>query len=132
MHFPHLPKRAWQVITVVSVIATWGSWGWVIAHAAHHQLSTATRIGVITLIFVAIGYGLALMAVAKYQVDGSPRRDMYICDKHGPMPLSVTFVIFEDIEYIRDGRTQRGPLRVCPICFEGAVTRAKDIFKKKD
>lgn len=71
---------------------------------------------------------------AKHDVDGSPKKDMYVCDIHGPMPADATHILFNtatadgsgtdfDLES-PDGRTYRGPIRTCPICFENKIKQA--------
>ena len=75
-------------------------------------------------------YWAAVFLTAKYQVDGSPRKDMYLCPVHGPMPLGATITLFDSMDYEADGRTQRGPVRVCPRCFEKKIKTAKENVTK--
>lgn len=92
-------------------------------------LAIFSRIALFVLICIAAAlYGVALTYDAKVTVAQYPRKEMFLCDKHGPLPISATMTLFngEDMETVsEDGRTKRGPVRCCPICFENAIKVAK-------
>lgn len=76
-------------------------------------------------------YTLIVAYVASKSVDGAPRKDMYICDKHGPMPENSTVKLFDgdELDYVtKDGRTKRGPVRMCSICFEERIQTARKTY----
>lgn len=65
---------------------------------------------------------------AKHDTANAPRDDMYLCSVHGPMPKSATLTLFNEYEFEQefdDGRTIRGPIRQCPICFETRMKEAR-------
>lgn len=73
-------------------------------------------------------YLIVTLWIAAHQVDESPMADMYICDIHGPMPKSNTVTLFggDEVDHVLpDGKTLRGPIRMCPICFEDRIKTAK-------
>lgn len=85
-------------------------------------------VGAALLILICVAYGLALIYDAKSTVAQYPRKEMFLCDKHGPLPISATMTLFngDELDSVsEDGRTKRGPVRCCPICFEASIKAAK-------
>lgn len=63
---------------------------------------------------------------ANQQVKLTPKKTMFMCDKHGPLPESSTVVLMEGMDYTTsEGVERRGDIRQCVLCFEEAVKRAK-------
>ncbi len=85
---------------------------------------------IVLIILACVVYLAVLLFDAKTTVAGHPRKEMFLCDKHGPMPVGATMNLFdgEVLEHVTpDGRTQRGPVRCCPLCFEQAIKTAKGV-----
>lgn len=85
---------------------------------------------VIWLSALAFVIGMVMLAIivvaARRDVRHAPRKDMYLCEKHGPMPVGATITLMDgDVDQVIDGRTVRGPLRSCPMCFNEAIQKAK-------
>lgn len=88
----------------------------------------APIVGAVLIILACVVYGVALIYDAKTTVAQYPRKEMFLCDKHGPLPIGATMTLFngEDLDSVSpDGRTKRGPVRCCPICFEDSIKAAK-------
>lgn len=83
-------------------------------------------IGIISAIALG-GYAVSLFMQAKDKVDESPTAAMFICPTHGAMFESGTVNLFNsDMDMLSpDGRTIRGPSRMCAICLEERIERAK-------
>lgn len=73
-------------------------------------------------------YATLLAADARKYINVAPKKDMYVCDVHGPMPISGTHVLFDGEvmeQTSADGLDYRGPVRMCAICFETRIKEAK-------
>lgn len=83
----------------------------------------------LALVLLALGIYVAMVAWdAKVSVDAMPRKEAFVCQIHGPMPVESTIILFgSDLEYgtSEDKRTQRGPIRKCSICFEESFKTAR-------
>lgn len=85
-------------------------------------------VAICLLIVALVIYGLLLAADAKKYINVAPKKDMYVCDIHGPMPISGTHVLFDGEvmeQTSADGLDYRGPVRMCAICFETRIKQAK-------
>ena len=83
-------------------------------------------IPVFTALTVALLYLVGVFVRARSSVAAAPRKPMFICDTHGALPESALLTLFDgDMEYESDGKSVRGPIRSCPICFENKVKEAK-------
>lgn len=81
---------------------------------------------IVTLSCATLALSLILI-MARKEVKNAPRRDMFLCEKHGPMPVGATITLMDgELDQVApDGRTVRAPLRSCPICFGTAIKKAK-------
>lgn len=83
--------------------------------------------------FFAVGFGGSVLAylvtlycTARREIKNAPRADMHVCEVHGPMPVSATVILMNgDMDQIVNGRTVRGPVRACPMCFKTAIDKAQ-------
>jgi hypothetical protein len=110
-----LPGILRQVVLAVAATGILAALAWV-----------SLDLFIVVLALVVTIYILTVFWSAKYRVDDSPQKDMYICPTHGPMPIGTTIVLFESMDYEVDGRVQRGPVRVCSRCFEKSIRVAKE------
>lgn len=89
--------------------------------AARHALW-----GAVAILGEAFGYVLAVMWSARQSVEAAPKKPMFICDVHGPLPQSATLTLFEDLEVqMSDGSFKHESLLQCPLCFEAKIKEAK-------
>lgn len=90
----------------------------------------STSLLIVVLAVILVIYAVFVFWAARFRVDGSPRVPMHICDRHGPMPIGATIVLFDEMDHEVEGRTKRGPIRVCPLCFEKSIKVAKENLAK--
>ena len=89
------------------------------------MISAPYLVGIFAISAV-LTYLYLVWRAAKMDVQKTPRKDMYICETHGPMPVESTVVLLEgDFEQIgSDGRKFFGPMRSCPVCFGERIRKA--------
>lgn len=87
------------------------------------------------LITVGIVLGVLLLAylgVVVYYAgvtqNNAPKKPMFICDIHGPVSAYTLFEGAFDWE-TPEGAKRRGPVKVCPLCFENQIKKAKSSIK---
>lgn len=86
-------------------------------------LVVLVMLGILALAYIGI-----ILYSAKKDTASAPKREMFLCDVHGPIPPAATLTLFNGTEFdqeFSDGRTIRGPVRGCPLCFEDDVKKAK-------
>jgi hypothetical protein len=83
-------------------------------------------VGAILFVLI-VGYLLLCAWDARHTVSMQPRQEMFLCEKHGPLPIGATLVLFEGtMEVVKpDGRVVKEPIRACPICFNQKIQAAK-------
>ena len=113
-----IPGTLWRAGIFVSLVRPLDAGKW------HFWLWAA---GVFVVLAAVAVYGVVLYWTAWYAVGGAPTAEMFICDKHGPMPVGAVFTLFEEtLEYTTpEGTRGRGPIRVCPICYGNALKTAR-------
>jgi hypothetical protein len=111
-----IPGTLWRLGAFVSTTRPVDGGKWHLAAAVLVVLAAAV-----------VAYVWAVFYDAKYSVAGAPRQEMYLCATHGPMPLGAVFTLFEEeLEYTTpEGTRGRGPIRVCPICYQKALKTAR-------
>lgn len=89
-------------------------------------------VGVVVL--CGIAYIALVMWDASRSVEATPTQEMFVCDKHGPMPESATVVLFDgvpmDIEVPGTRRVRRQQIRGCALCFEDKIKQAQSGNKR--
>lgn len=65
---------------------------------------------------------------AWYEVVKAPRVDMYVCDKHGPVPKHLCIVFQE-----KEDKSERTEQQYqCPFCYEDAFKLADKTLREKE
>ena len=81
---------------------------------------------------VVLVWVLATALSARQEVRALPRKDMFVCDKHGPMAPEATYKLFggEALDVQMGKVVERKPILTCPLCFEENMKRAVELREK--
>lgn len=84
--------------------------------------------GVSALLILALLAIVWLLFEAWYETSAAPRVDMYVCEKHGPVPKHYC-IVFEEKEDKSDQTEQQYQ---CPFCYENAFKLADKALREKE
>lgn len=80
-------------------------------------------------VVLVVAYAWVLARMARTEVSRAPKKEMFLCDVHGPLPIEHTLQLFEGLMELGtdqvNGQPVRKAVRACPICMEDKLKQAK-------
>lgn len=78
------------------------------------------------LCIIVVVYLLVTYVQAKSHIDTAPKTEMFLCPKHGAMPMAATMDINpQELEFEMEfGAVTTGRIPYCPRCYEDRIKEA--------